>query len=65
MGDTQTSEWIEWKGGEMPVPKDTLVDVRDLDGTEWPGFPADFHPWNVDDCIRLDDLVAAYRVVKP
>ncbi len=33
-------EWIEWKGGECPVPKGTLVDVRYRNGHEEIGIPA-------------------------
>lgn len=33
-------EWIEWKGGECPVPKGTLVDVRYLNGKVKCGLPA-------------------------
>lgn len=29
-----TKEWIEWKGGECPVPTGTLVDVKHRDG-DW------------------------------
>lgn len=35
------TDWIEWKGGECPVPKDALVEVRDeigrtmKDAAEW------------------------------
>lgn len=28
MSDAIKSDWIEWNGGECPVPKDALVDVR-------------------------------------
>lgn len=27
--------WIEWNGGECPVPKGTLIDVRHRDGEEF------------------------------
>lgn len=33
-------EWIEWNGGECPVPKGTLVDVRLRSGVEGFGTPA-------------------------
>lgn len=33
-------EWIEWKGGDCPVPKGTLVDVRYRVGREEYGIPA-------------------------
>lgn len=28
MSDERWSEWIEWKGGECPLPKGTICDVR-------------------------------------
>lgn len=34
-----SNEWIEWNGGECPVPKGTLVDVKFKGGTEI-GIPA-------------------------
>lgn len=34
------NKWIEWKGGECPVPAGTLVDVLDGDGTVWEGAEA-------------------------
>ncbi len=54
-------DWIEWKGGECPVPPDTMVDVISRNGETnvgraetwwWPGG-------NTDDAW---DIVA-YRVV--
>lgn len=29
------SEWIEWNGGEMPVPSGTKIEVRHSDGDEF------------------------------
>lgn len=29
------AEWIDWAGGECPVPGETLVEVRFRDGDEW------------------------------
>lgn len=34
------SEWIEWSGGECPVPKGTVIDVKYRDGSERLGAPA-------------------------
>jgi hypothetical protein len=34
------SEWIKWNGGECPVEKGVLVDVRYRDGDEKLGIPA-------------------------
>lgn len=66
MSDTQTSEWIEWKGGECPVPLDATVFVKTRSGGvldplndfascfDWDWLGAD-HPMDI----------VAYRVVKP
>lgn len=32
--------WIEHDGSAMPVPEGVLIDVRDQDGTVWPGQKA-------------------------
>jgi hypothetical protein len=37
-------EWIEWNGGECPVQKGTLVDVRYKDGQETFGVMAGMNP---------------------
>lgn len=65
------SDWIEWKGGECPVPKDTLVAVRLVHketGEEWEraGFEEAGHFdglnwWN--GCGRRY-RITAYRIVK-
>lgn len=49
------NDWIEWKGGECPVPADTLVCVRCRDGYE-SSRPENACNW------RWGDVVA-YRVV--
>lgn len=45
-------EWIEWKGGDCPVPKGTLVDVRYCDGVESFGVMAGMTPWLDGDRVR-------------
>lgn len=55
-------DWIEWHGGERPVPVDALVDVRFGDG----GVPLDAHPaaslnWFLQAPNPL--CIVAYRVV--
>ena len=47
------SDWVEWKGGECPVPKGTLVEVRTLSGDVGVDVAQAFS-WSA---------VAAYRVV--
>ena len=39
--DTQESCWIEWPGGDCPVPRGTLVDVIYRDGKTLYRLPAD------------------------
>lgn len=62
--DIQVAEpWVKWEGGECPVPKDTIVQIRMRDGTSaceprvagelrW-----DHRGWRGD--------ITRYRVVKP
>lgn len=49
--------WIEWKGGDMPVERGTLVDVKYRDGKETVGVFAGIHHLSTDyrrkaGCIR-------------
>ena len=32
--------WIDWSGGDMPVPRGTLVDIRCRDGEVFHSQPA-------------------------
>ena len=54
------SEWIEWSGGECPVPPHTMVEVRYQDGStdHWLS-----HTVNWDQEGTSADIVA-YRVVE-
>ena len=64
--------WIEWGGGECPVEKGTLVDVRYRDGQEMSALPANdiaigmrdasYAFWHNDG--NLNDIIA-YRLHKP
>ena len=62
--------WIEWKGGECPVAKGTLVDVRFKNGMEMVGAPAgqtpDHLPRNITAWARSNapGAVIAYRLHK-
>jgi hypothetical protein len=56
------SEWIEWKGGECPVPPETIVDVKDRDGTIWEAWPAGNHYWWHDTDFPMEEPVA-YRII--
>lgn len=62
--DTQVAEpWVKWEGGECPVPKDTIVQIRMRDGTSAcePGVAGELRwghrGWRGD--------ITRYRVVKP
>lgn len=62
--DTKVAEpWVKWEGGECPVPKDTIVQIRMRDGTSAcePGVAGelrwDHRGWRGD--------ITRYRVVKP
>ncbi|MBO15574.1 MAG: hypothetical protein CME87_08830 [Herbaspirillum sp.] len=54
--------WIEWKGGECPVPDSTIVKVRFRSNDE-SARPcrADWHAW---DHVGARSDIIAYRVVK-
>src|SRR5687768_15104235 len=62
------SEWIEWKGGECPVPRGTLIDVRYRDGGEMYGRRAlECESWGRDASssfwgrLNIDSDITAYR----
>jgi len=62
--DIEMADWIEWNGGEMPVPEGTKIEVKHRDGelytTEAGGFWSRF--WTQSsECY---DIVA-YRVLEP
>ena len=54
------NDWIEWKGGECPVPADTVVNVRFRNGRE---SMSDACNWCWSHGGSSEDIVA-YRVVK-
>lgn len=55
--------WIEWCGGECPVPRDTLVEVKFPDGmTSRDAKPAGGYRWTLRNCVTD---IAAYRLHKP
>lgn len=62
--------WIEWNGGECPVERGTLVDVRFKDGMEMVGTPAgqtpDHLPRNMTAwaCSSAPGAIIAYRLHK-
>lgn len=64
--------WIEWAGGECPVPDGTLIDVRYRDGEDVCEVPANEmakSPRDASEAFWLHDGlnvdIVAYRVVDP
>jgi len=57
---TNTTDWIEWDGGECPVVDDVLVVIRFRDGSERKATPAVQWAWGHINC--QNDIIA-YRVV--
>lgn len=55
------SDWVEWNGGERPVPNDALVEVRFRDGEVSAGAEAAYFWW--DHRGKASDIVA-YSVVQ-
>lgn len=51
--------WIDWHGGECPVPPDTLVEVKFRDGSCETGHSANCYSW-----LRVDfnDDIVEYRI---
>lgn len=54
------SDWIEWNGGECPVPGDTRVDVRLRGGVEYCGYTAREWDWSGICGVQI----VAYRIAK-
>lgn len=53
--------WIEWKGGDCPVPGETLVVIQAEFGPDQEPARADIWAWDSDRPKR--DQITAYRVV--
>ena len=60
---TDDGEWIEWGGGECPVP-DVLVDARLRDGNVMRELASDLC-WTLFDGGDGSGHIVAYRVVRP
>lgn len=56
------SEWIEWNGGECPLPDGTVHQVRFRNGSADEGRQPETWHWNHDDCISY---IIAYRYKLP
>lgn len=52
------AEWVDWSGGDRPIPGDTLISVKFRDGTEADGYARDIL-WE-HTAIPFD--IMAYRV---
>lgn len=52
--------WIEWAGGECPVPSAKSVEVEFVNGTKGKDFPK----WWVWYHNGEDDDIIAYRVIE-
>ena len=62
--------WIEWKGGECPVERGVIVDIKDADGYEWIGVKAldcteCHHDFWVHAQADSENNIIAYRLHKP
>ena len=57
--------WIEWKGGECPVPRGTWVELHLRDEMKPQGLKrlASVIRWQHG--LKADSDIIAYRVVKP
>lgn len=53
------SEWIEWAGGECPVPG-KMIEVKDKAGFHY-DTPSDWLDWEHINCTT--DIIA-YRIIK-
>lgn len=55
--------WIDWGGGECPVPRDALVEVKFPNGiTSRDAQPAGSYRWTLRNCVTD---IAAYRLHQP
>lgn len=59
--------WIDWGGGECPVDRDALVEVKYRNGTVKPAEPARFYIWTngYGSCSTTDADIIAYRLHQP
>lgn len=57
------SEWIEWGGGECPVPDGAAFRIRLRHGHEWMPDGVDGLDWSHLDWDANQDIIA-YRIIK-
>ena len=54
------NEWIEYKGNEMPMPDETLVDVKFRDGRKFYGVKTFLLFWKPNRLSKFD--IVTYRI---
>ena len=60
---TTADRWIEWKGGECPVPVNTAGTVKLRDGTVYERKDiTDFNWGRADWCLKPHREIVAYRL---
>lgn len=59
----EQGEWIEWSGGECPVPPKTIVTVRYRKGKEESPGEAGGYFWSHGSGIRATVDIIAYRII--
>ena len=64
---TGNNAWIEWHGGEMPVPVGTLIQVQHRRGNEYVEPAGQFRSkdWSIDRENEFGADIVAYRIVDP
>ncbi len=58
-----SQEWIEWNGGECPVPPRTIVEIKTNGGAVYETLASSLS-WAHSDMYPLMNIVA-YRIVEP
>lgn len=56
------SEWIEFTGNEIPVPEETLVDVKYRDGRKLYRTKAMLFCWTFNNLSKFD--IVEYRIAE-
>lgn len=64
---TDAEGWIDWAGGECPVDKGTMVEVKYRNGTVKPAEPANHYIWTngYGSITTTDADIIAYRLHQP
>ena len=56
--------WIEWRGGECPIPDRTPVEVKFRNGKTNPNHNAEAWGWQSCPELPMDHDIVAYRIVR-